>query len=284
MNIFEKIAYYFQEFDFVRRALIVGGLISLCCAILGVTLVLKRYSMIGDGLSHVAFGAMTIAMVLTIADMYVMLPITILVAIFLIRMTNKGKVKNDSAIAMLSVGALAFGYLIVNLFSSSANVSTDVCSSLFGMSSILNLNTFEVWLCVGLTIFLLAFFVIFHNKIFTTTFDENFANATGVRTAVYNNIIAIIIGIVIVLAMKLVGSLLISALIVFPALSAIRLFKSYKMVIIFASIIGVVNSILGILIAIIWGTPVGATIVIVDIFTYFVCWLVDCIIRNLKKA
>ena len=279
----EDLRYYLQ-FDFVKYALIVGGLISLCCAILGVTLVLKRYPMIGDGLSHVAFGAMTIAMVLTIIDMYVMLPVTIIVAILLIRLTDRGKIKNDSAIAMLSVGALALGYMIVNLFSSSANISGDVCSSLFGLTSILTLTTFEVWFCLGITIFLLIFFVIFNNKIFAVTFDENFCKATGVKSAVYNNIIAIIIGIVIVLAMKLVGSLLISALIVFPALSAIRLFKSYKMVIIFASIVGVVNSLLGILVSILIATPVGATIVIIDILTYIICWFVDIFIRNLKKA
>ena len=275
---------YFLQFDFVKYALIVGGLISLCCAILGVTLVLKRYSMIGDGLSHVAFGAMTLAMVLTIVDMYVMLPVTILVAILLIRLTDKGKVKNDSAIAMLSVGALAVGYMIVSLFSSSANISGDVCSSLFGLTSILTLSNWEVWFCLGITVFLVIFFVIFHNKIFTVTFDENFSTATGVKSALYNNIIAIIIGIVIVLAMKLVGSLLISALIVFPALSAIRLFKSYKMVIIFASIVGVLNSLIGILVSILWGTPVGATIVVVDIFTYLICWLVDVAKRNLKRV
>jgi zinc transport system permease protein len=240
--------------------------------------------MIGDGLSHVAFGAMTIAMVLTIADMYVMLPVTIVVAILLIRLTDKGKVKNDSAIAMLSVGALAFGYMIVNLFSSSANISGDVCSSLFGLTSILTLSNWEVWFCVGITIFLVVFFIIFHNKIFTITFDENFSTAMGVKSALYNNIIAIIIGIVIVLAMKLVGSLLISALIVFPALSAIRLFKSYKMVIIFASIVGVVNSLIGILVSILWGTPVGATIVIIDILAYLICWLIDIARRNLKRA
>ena len=283
MKLLKDLNYYLQ-FDFVKYALIVGALISLCCAILGVTLVLKRYSMIGDGLSHVAFGGMTIAMVLTIADMYVMLPLTIVIAILLIRLTDKGKVKNDSAIAMLSVGALAFGYMLVNLFSDSANVSGDVCSTLFGQTSILTLNNFEVWLCVGLTIFVLGFFILFHNKIFAVTFDESFSRATGLKAAVYNNIIAIIIGIVIVLAMKLVGSLLISALIVFPALSAIRLFKSYKMVIIFASIIGVMNSLIGILVSILWGTPVGATIVIIDIFAYFICWLVDIAIRNLRKS
>lgn len=283
MNIFEELGYYLS-FDFVKYALIVGVLISLCCAILGVTLVLKRYAMIGDGLSHVAFGAMTISMVLTIADMYVMLPVTILVAILLIRLTNKGKVKNDSAIAMLSVGSLAFGYLLVNLFSNSANISGDVCSTLFGSTSILTLSNLDVWLCVGLTIFVLIYFIFFHNKIFAVTFDESFAKATGTKTAIYNNIMAIIIGIIIVLAMKLVGSLLISALIVFPALSAIRLFKSYKMVIIFASIVSVVNSVLGILLSMLWGTPVGATIVVINIFAYFVCWLIEIIIKSLKKA
>ena len=283
MNIWEELGYYLQ-FDFVKYAIVVGVLISLCCAILGVTLVLKRYAMIGDGLSHVAFGAMTIAMVLTIADMYLMLPITILVAIFLIRLTNKGKVKNDSAIAMLSVGALAIGYLLVNLFSTSANISGDVCSTLFGSTSILTLSTLDVWLCVGLTIVVLIYFIFFHNKIFAMTFDESFAKSTGVKTAVYNNIMAVIVGVIIVLAMKLVGSLLISALIVFPALSAIRLFKSYKMVIIFASIVSVINSILGILISMLWGTPVGATIVVMNIFVYIICWLVEIIMRNAKRV
>lgn len=286
MSIWTELSYCLQD-ETIIRALIVGGMIALCCAILGVILVLKRYAMIGDGLSHVAFGAMAIAIVLTIADMYLMLPITILVAILLIRLTNKGIVKNDSAIAMLSVGALALGYLIVSLFSSSANISGDVCSTLFGSTSILTLSTLDVWICVGLTIVVLFYFIFFHNKIFAMTFDENFAKSTGVKTAVYNNIMAIIIGVVIVLAMKLVGSLLISALIVFPALSAIRLFKSYKMVIIFSSIISVFNAIIGIMLSLVLGdrgTPVGATIVVINIFVYFICWLTNIIIANAKRA
>lgn len=283
MNIFEKIGYYLG-FDFVINALIVGVLISLCCGILGVFLVLKRYSMIGDGLSHVAFGATSIAMIVGIADMYLMLPITIVVAILLIRMTNRGKVKNDSAIAMLSVGALAIGYLLVNIFSSSANISSDVCSTLFGSTSILTLSSLDVWLSIVLTIFVLTYFILFHNKIFAVTFDESFAKASGTKTSIYNNIMAVIVGIIIVLAMKLVGSLLISALIVFPALSAIRLFKSYKLVIIFASIVSVVNSILGIFISMLWGTPVGATIVAIDIFVYVICWCIEIIKKEIKKA
>ena len=283
MNIFEKLGYYLQ-FDFAIYALIVGVLISLCCGILGVILVLKRFSMIGDGLSHVAFGATTIAMVVGIADMYLMLPITIVIAIILIRLTNKSKVKNDSAIAMISVGALAIGYLLVNLFSKSANISGDVCGTLFGSTSILTLSTLDVWLSVALTIFVLIYFIIFHNRIFAVTFDENFAKATGIKTAMYNNILAVIVGVIIVLAMKLVGSLLISALIVFPALSAIRLFKSYKIVIIFASIVSVLNSILGILISMLIGTPVGATIVAIDIFVYIICWCIDIVIKQTKRA
>lgn len=286
MSIWTELSYCLQD-ETIIRSLIVGGLIALCCAILGVILVLKRYAMIGDGLSHVAFGAMTIATVLTVADMYFMLPITIIVAILLIRLTNKGKVKNDSAIAMLSVGSLAFGYLIVNLFSTSANISGDVCSTLFGSTSILTLSTLDVWICVGLTLVVLVYFIFFHNKIFAMTFDEDFAKSTGVKTAFYNNIMAVIIGVVIVLAMKLVGSLLISALIVFPALSAIRLFKSYKMVIIFSSIISVFNALIGIMLSLVLGdrgTPVGATIVVINIFVYFICWLVDIIIHNVKRA
>ena len=283
MNIFEEIGYYLK-FDFVIYALIVGMLISLCCAILGVTLVLKRYAMIGDGLSHVAFGGLSIAVVLTIADMYLMLPITILVAILLIRLTNKGKVKNDSAIAMLSVGALAVGYLIIDIFSTSSNVTGDVCTTLFGSNSILSLSKLDLWLSIGLTIFVLCYFIFFHNKIFAITFDENFSKATGTKTGIYNDIMAVIVGIVIVLAMKLVGSLLISALIVFPALSAIRLFKSYKWVIIFASIISVINSLLGIVVSMLWDTPTGSTIVVINIVIYFVCLCVEVILKETRRS
>ena len=283
MNIFEEIKYQLS-FDTTIYAIIVGALISLCCAILGVTLVLKRYAMIGDGLSHVAFGGMSIAIILSVADMYLMLPITILVAILLIRLTNSGKVKNDSAIAMLSVGALAIGYLIIDIFSTSANVTGDVCTTLFGSNSILFLDKLDLWISIGLTIFVLGYFVLFHNKIFAITFDENFAKATGTRTKLYNDIMAIIVGIVVVLAMKLVGSLLISALIVFPALSAIRLFKSYKWVIIFASITSVINSLLGIFISMLWETPTGSTIVVINIVAYFVCWCLEVIFKETRRA
>ena len=213
---------YFN-FSFVRYAFIVGVLISLCSSLLGVTLVLKRFSFIGDGLSHVAFGAIAIASVLNLSNnMLLVLPVTIIAAILLLRTGKNTKIKGDAAIGMISVGALAIGYLIMNIFNASSNLSGDVCSTLFGSTSILTLKKSEVWLCVGLSVLVIALFVLFYNKIFAVTFDETFAKAVGTHTEAYNMVIAIIIAVIIVLAMNLVGSLLISALVIFPALSAIQ--------------------------------------------------------------
>ena len=242
---FETLHMYFQ-YPFVRYALIVGVLIALCSSLLGVTLVLKRFSFIGDGLSHVAFGAMAIASVLNI--------------------------KGDAAIAMISVGALAIGYLLMNLFSTSPNISGDVCSTLFGSTSILTLTKGEVWLCAILSIVVVAIFILFYNKIFAVTFDENFAKATGTRANAYNLLIAVVIAVIIVLAMNLVGSLLISALVIFPALSAMRLFKSFRSVTISAAVMSVISATAGILISILAGTPVGSTIVAVDIAVFLVSY------------
>ena len=213
----------YLSFPAVRYALIVGVLISLCSSLLGVTLVLKRFSFIGDGLSHVAFGAIAIAAVVGLTDeMLFVLPITILSAILLLRTGQNARIKGDAAIAMISVGALAVGYLLMNLFSKSSNISGDVCSTLFGSTSILTLTRTEVWLCVVLSVIVVAAFLFFYHKIFAVTFDESFARATGTPTGLYNLIIAVIIAVIIVLAMNLVGSLLISALVIFPALSAMR--------------------------------------------------------------
>ena len=259
-----KLAEYF-EYPFVRYALVVGVLIALCSSLLGVTLVLKRFSFIGDGLSHVAFGGIAIASVLNVSNqMLVVLPVTILCAILLLRTGQNAKIKGDAVIAMVSVGALAFGYLLMNIFSSSSNLSGDVCTTLFGSTSILTLTARELWLSVILSVGVVLFFVLFYNRIFAVTFDENFAKATGVRTDTYNLLIAIVIAVIIVLSMKLVGSLLITALVIFPALSAMRLFKDFKSVTVFSAVFSVVCAILGILISILWGTPVGATIVAVD--------------------
>ena len=259
---------YYLSFSFIQYALIAGLLISLCASLLGVTLVLKRYSMIGDGLSHVAFGAMSVAAVCSLAPMAVTLPVTILAAVILLGMSTNGKIKGDAAIAMISVGALAFGYLLMNVFTVSSNISGDVCTTLFGSTSILTLTKNDIILCSALAAVVILVFVIFYHKIFAVTFDENFANATGTNTKLYNNLIAIVTAVVIVLAMNLVGALLVSALIIFPALTAMRVFKSFKSVIIGAAIISVACTLTGLLVAILYGTPVGSTIVITDIVAF----------------
>lgn len=274
----EKLMLYL-EYPFVRYALIVGVLIALCSSLLGVTLVLKRFSFIGDGLSHVAFGAMAISGILGVTnDTLVVLPITIVCAVLLLKTGQNTKIKGDAAIAMISVGALAFGYLLMNIFSTSSNLSGDVCSTLFGSTSILTLKKEEVWLCAVLSIVVVLFFIFFYNKIFDVTFDENFARSAGTIVDLYNLIIAIIIAVIIVLAMNLVGSLLISALIIFPALSAMRLFNSFKRVTICSAVISVICAFSGIVISILAGTPVGSTIVAVDVVVFFICYIAGKIV------
>ena len=268
---------FYLDFPFVRYAIIVGTLISLCSSLLGVTLVLKRYSYIGDGLSHVAFGALAIASILKVTNnMLVILPVTIAVAVLLLCGGKDARIKGDAAIAMVSAGALAIGYLLINIFSASANVAGDVCTTLFGSMSILTLKPTDVYLCVGLSIVVLVAFVLFYHKIFAITFDENFARATGVNVNLFNLLIAIIIAVIIVLAMNLVGALLVSALVVFPALSAMRVFKSFFTVVA-AAVISVVCSLAGILVAILAGTPVGSTIVAMDIITFLICYITNFI-------
>ncbi len=270
----ETLQLYFS-YPFVRYAFIVGILIALCASLLGVTLVLKRFSFLGDGLSHVAFGGIAIASVLNLSNnMLIVLPITVLAAILLLRTGQNKKINGDAAIAMFSVGALAFGYLLMNVFSSSANVAGDVCTTLFGSTSILTITGKEVWLCIGIAAVVIAVFAVFYHKIFSVTFDENFAKAVGTKTDAYNLLIAVLIAAVIVLAMNLVGSLLISALVIFPALSAMRVFKSFKSVTVCSAIFSVVCAIAGLLISILAGTPVGATIVAVDILGFAIFTLV----------
>ena len=261
----------YLNFPLVRYALIVGVLIALCSSLLGVTLVLKRFSHIGDGLSHVAFGAMAIAGVLHLTnDMLFVLPFTVVSAILLLRTGQNTKIKGDAAVAMISVGALAVGYLLLSLFSASANLSGDVCTTLFGSASILTLTKTEVWLCTGLSIAVVIIFVLFYNKIFAVTFDEDFARASGTRAEAYNLLIAVVIAVIIVLAMNLVGSLLISALIIFPAMSAMRLFRSFKGVTVCSAVLSVVCALLGILISVLGDTPVGSTIVAADIAAFLI--------------
>lgn len=279
----DKLVMYLQ-YPFVRYALIVGILIALCSSLLGVTLVLKRFSYIGDGLSHVAFGGIAIASVLNLTNqMMLVLPITVISAILLLRTGQDTKIKGDAAIAMISVGALAFGYLIMNIFSTSSNLSGDVCSTLFGSTSILTLTKKEVWLCIILSIAVVIIFVLFYNKIFAVTFDESFAKATGTGADKYNLLIAIVIAVIIVLAMNLVGSLLISALVIFPALSAMRLFGSFKAVTIFSAVFSVLCASLGLIISILAGTPVGSTIVAVDVVGFGICYVVGLISGGVRR-
>lgn len=282
IEIIEKLIFYFQ-YPFVRYAVIVGILIALCSSLLGVTLVLKRFSYIGDGLSHVAFGAVAISTILKVSNsMLLVMPITVVCAVLLLRTGQNTKIKGDAAVAMISVGSLAIGYLIMNLFSTSSNLAGDVCSTLFGSTSILTLTLSEVWLCIAMSIFVIVVFVIFYNKIFSVTFDENFAKATGTNANLYNLFIAIITAIIIVLAMNLVGSLLISALVIFPALSAMRVFKSFNLVVICSALTSVICATIGLLVAILIGTPVGSTIVAVDIVAFGLFSLVGVLLRRSK--
>ena len=271
---FENLFTYL-EYPFVRYAIIVGMLIALCSSLLGVTLVLKRFSFIGDGLSHVAFGAMAVAGVLNLTNnLALVLPVTIACAVIMLRAGQNTKIRGDAMIAMVSVGALAFGYLIMNVFSTSSNLSGDVCTTLFGSTSILTLTPDEVMLSAVLSLGVVAIFIMFYNKIFAVTFDEGFSKAVGTNTGGYNLLISVIIAVIIVVAMRLVGSLLISALVVFPALSAMRICRSFKGVTIFAAILSVACALSGMLISILAGTPVGSTIVITDIAAFAICFVI----------
>ncbi len=270
MTVVEKLLFYFSQ-PLVYNAFIVGVLVSVCAALLGVTLVLKRLSFIGDGLSHVAFGAIAIASVLNLSNnMYLCLPVTVVSAVLLLNTGKNTKLKGDSAIALISVSALAVGYLLMNLFSTSQNISGDVCSTLFGTTAILTLTAADVWLCVIASVLVIFVYIFFYNKIFAVTFDEDFAKATGVKAGLYNLTLAVTIGVIVVLGMKLVGSLLISALVIFPSLSAMRIFKSFKAVSVCAVCLSVVSATVGFVISVLLSTPLGATVVAVNLVVFIV--------------
>ena len=274
MAIIETLKLYFS-YSFVKYAMIVGILVALCSSLLGVTLVLKRFSFIGDGLSHVAFLAMSIATILQFTNnLPIILIITTIAAIIILCMGENSLIKGDAVIAVISVSSLGIGYLLINIFSTSSNISGDVCTTLFGSTSILTLSKFEVIISVILSFIVIVLYILFYNRIFAITFDEDFTCAVGVNVSFYNLMMAIIIAVIIVLAMNLVGSLLTSALIIFPALSTMRLFKSFKAVVIGSAIISVLCAVLGILISIIAGTPIGSTIVIIDILGYIICYFI----------
>lgn len=274
-----KLIFYFQ-YPFVQYALVVGILIALCSSLFGVTLVLKRFSFIGDGLSHIAFGAIAIASILKINnDMIFVMPVTIVTAIFLLKTGQNTKIKGDALIAMLSVGSLAIGYLLLNLFSGSSNLSGDVCVTLFGSTSILTLTKNEVILSVVMSVIVVILFCLFYNKIFAVTFDESFAKASGIKADRYNLLIAVITAVIIVLAMNLVGSLLISALIIFPALSSMRVIQNFKGVVILSAIISVLCAVFGLLTSILFSTPVGSTIVAANIVVFIISYIVGKLLK-----
>ena len=261
----EQLAEYFG-YPFVRNALVAGVLISLSAALLGVPLVLKRLSFIGDGLSHVAFGAMAVAGVLSFTDsMALSLPVTVVCALVLLKSSRGAKTAGDAMLAMLSVGAMAVGYLLMNLKPSSSNVSGDVCTTLFGSVSILTLTAFDLWLSVALSLGVVVLWLLSYHKLFDVAFDEDYARACGTNTSLFNAVWAVVVAVVIVMSMRLVGTLLVTAILVFPAVSAMRVAKSFRAVATVEASFSVVCTTLGTLIAVVAGTPVGATIVAVDI-------------------
>lgn len=275
----ETIRMYFS-FSFVIYAFIAGTMIAIVSSLLGVTLVLKRFSYIGDGLSHTAFGAMALASILKISCGTVfVLPVTVLFAILILCARENSKIKGDASVAMISTGALAIGYFLMNIFSPPANLSGDVCSTLFGSTLILTLTKTDMIFSVIISALVLFMFVYFYNRIFALTFDDDFAHTCGTNTKATNIIFASVVAAVIVLAINLVGTLLISALIIFPPVSSMLIFKSFRKVTVFSCIFSVTGTLSGLFASVISGTPVGATIVVIDIAIFLVCLLISKIRR-----
>jgi len=267
----------FQEllsYNFIVRALIVGSLVSLCSALLGVNLVLKRYSMIGDGLSHVGFGSLAVAMALGLAPLQVSIPVVVLAAFLLLRLSESSKIKGDAAIAIISTSALALGVLTISI---TTGMNTDVCNYMFG--SILAMSTADVNLSVVLSVFVLVLFVFFYHRLFSVTFDESFSRATGIRAGWYNMLLALLTAITVVLGMRLMGAMLISSLIIFPALTAMRVCKRYRTVVIVSAVLSVVCFVVGMVASYVLATATGASIVAVNLLMF----LIFSLIGALKK-
>ena len=279
MSMLEMLPVYLS-YPFVQAALAVGVLVALCCSLFGMTLVLNHQSFIGDSLSHVAFGAMAVSGMLQLTNNLVLtLVLTVACSILLMKRAGSGNAQGDSSLAMLSVGALALGYLLMNLFSNSANVAGDVCGVLFGSTSILTLTTADVAISLVLAIVVIVFFVLFYHQIFLITFDEEYATAIGLPVERIKTAMGVIMAVVIVISMNLVGALLITALVAFPVRSAMRLHHSYKSVMVSSSIISVVCVLAGMLVSIVVGTPVGSTVIAVDALAYLAI-AAACYVRN----
>ena len=276
-GIFEKLAFYFQ-YPFVWYALIVGVLIALCSSLLGVTLVLKRFSFIGDGLSHVAFGAMAIASVLNFSNnMLFVMPVTVICAVLLLRTGQSTKIKGDAAIALISTTSLAVGVMVISL---TTGMNTDVYNYMFG--SILAMSAEDVKLSLVLSVFVLILFIVFYHKIFAITFDETFARATGVKAGVYNTLIAVLTAVTIVLGMRMMGALLISSLIIFPALTSMRVCRTFKSVIINAAVISVVCLIAGVTLSYVAATPAGASVVLANLVMMVLYTVVGAVKNHMR--
>jgi len=268
-----------MSYPFLVRAVVVGMLVSLCAALLGVSLVLKRYSMIGDGLSHVSFGALAIATALNMAPLKVAIPVVIAAAFLLLRISESSRIKGDAAIALISTGSLAAGVMVVSL---TTGMNVDVFNYMFG--SILAMNSDDVLLSVILSVVVLVLYVLFYNKIFAVTFDESFAKATGTRTGIYNMLIAFLTAVTIVLGMRLMGAMLISSLIIFPSLSAMRIFKSFRSVVIVSAVLSIVCFLMGIVISYMYGSPAGASVVSVNIVVFLVFTVAGCFIGRSRRS
>lgn len=251
------------SYHFMQRALVVGVLVSLCAALLGVSLVLKRYSMIGDGLSHVGFGALAIASAFNLAPLAVAVPVVVIAAVLLLRLSRSSKLNGDAAIAMISSSALAIGVITVSLTS---GMNTEVSSYMFG--SVLSLSRSDAVLSVILSVAVLALFILFYPRIFAVTFDETFSRATGTKTEVYNTLLAVLTAVTVVLGMRMMGALLISSLIIFPALSAMRVCKSFRGVVLCAALISVICFVTGVTVSYFLETPTGASVVVTDLIAY----------------
>ena len=256
------------SYHFIQRALIVGVLVSLCAALLGVSLVLKRYSMIGDGLSHVGFGALAVASAFHLAPLAVTVPVVVLSAILLLRLRGSSRVKGDAAIAIISSSALAIGVIVVSVTS---GMNTEVSSYLFG--SILSLSRGDAVLSVILSLAVLALFLLFYPRLFAVTFDETFARATGTRADLYNTLLAVLTAVTVVIGMRMMGALLISSLIIFPALSAMKLCRSFRSVILCAALISVVCFLVGMIASYAFEAPSGASVVAADLIAFALCSL-----------
>lgn len=267
------------SYSFMSRALIVGIPVALCAALLGVSLVLKRYSMIGDGLSHVGFGALAVAAALNLAPLEVAIPVVVLAAFLLLRLSENSKIKGDAAIAIISSSALAIGVIVATL---NKGMNTDLNNYLFG--SILATTPEDAVFSVMLSVFVIILFVLFYHKIFAVTFDENFAKATGTRANVYNLIIALLTALTIVVGMRIMGTLLISSLIIFPSLTSMRLCKTFKTVVLCSAVLSVLCFVVGITASFLYETPTGASIVVANIVAFLLFWVVSFLKRKIFKT